>query len=292
MRVLVTGTSGRIGESVCDSLHQSYEILGVDRVPGLATQHIGDIRDKPFITPLMKGVDAVVHCAALHAPHVGKFSDDEFQSINVKATEQLVISAIENRVKHVVFTSTTAVYGYASTLANETAWIDERTVPLPRTIYHSTKLEAESKLKALSDLFSIPITVLRMSRCFPEPANQMAIYRLHRGIDARDVATAHLAALQIRPAGFRTFIVSNETPFSPSDLGMLPKNAGRVIEEREPALLREFSKRGWLVPESIDRVYDPTMAMTELNWKPIYGWKSVVSQLDAGVPEVLAARLS
>ncbi len=292
MRVLVTGTSGRIGESVCDSLHQSYEILGVDRVPGSATQHIGDIRDKPFMTPLMKGVDAVVHCAALHAPHVGKFSDDEFQSINVKATEQLVISAIENRVKHVVFTSTTAVYGYASTLANETAWIDESTVPLPRTIYHSTKLEAESKLKALSDLFSIPITVLRMSRCFPEPANQMAIYRLHRGIDARDVASAHLAALQLRPVGFRTFIVSNETPFRPSDLELLPKNVGQVIEKREPALLREFSKRGWLVPESIDRVYDPTMAMMELNWKPIYGWKSVISQLDAGVPEVLAARLS
>jgi UDP-glucose 4-epimerase len=40
-----------------------------------------------------------------------------------------------------------------------------------------------------------------MGRCFPEPAPAMALARLHRGIDARDVAEAHALALDTARAG-------------------------------------------------------------------------------------------
>lgn len=41
--------------------------------------------------------------------------DSEFQSINVDATEKLALAGVKADVKHIIFTSTTALYGYAST---------------------------------------------------------------------------------------------------------------------------------------------------------------------------------
>jgi len=48
----------------------------------------------------------------------------------------------------------------------------------------------------------LAVTVLRLSRCFAEPAPLMAAYRLHRGIDARAVASAARpgAAARLRAA--------------------------------------------------------------------------------------------
>ena len=69
-----------------------------------------------------------------------------------------------------------------------------------------------------------------MSRCFPEPANLMAIYRLTRGIDVRDVANAHPCAIDKRLSGFNRFIVSDFTPFNLNDCKQLHTNASAVLK--------------------------------------------------------------
>ncbi|MDN3685961.1 hypothetical protein QW180_30045 [Vibrio sinaloensis] len=40
-------------------------------------------------------MDVIVHTAALHAPHVDLVSDQEFEDVNVKATEQLALLAVK-----------------------------------------------------------------------------------------------------------------------------------------------------------------------------------------------------
>jgi hypothetical protein len=65
--------------------------------------------------------------------------------------------------------------------------------------HHRTKLEAEQFLEAEADR-NLKVTTLRMSRCFPEPAPIMAMYRLHRGIDSRDVAEGHRQVLGWSPS--------------------------------------------------------------------------------------------
>ena len=52
----------------------------------------------------------------------------------------------------------------------------------------------------------------------------MAIYRLYRGVDARDVAQAHSLALSSRLTGFQVFNISAATPFSPEDTRELLSN--------------------------------------------------------------------
>ena len=287
MKVFATGTAGRLGRAIYVRLMKDHTVIGLDRQPCSTTDFVGDLRDEGLVRSLLGGIDIVVHTAALHAPHVGLVSEDEFVRVNVATTRSLMRAAIDNHIKHFVFTSTTALYGLASTPAGRTGWVDEHSEPQPRTIYHKTKIEAEKLLEELSHESGIPVTVLQVSRCFPEPADQMAVYRLHRGIDARDVASAHERAIAQRPAGFHRFIISGATPFRREQCHELYTNAAESIEQHVPALAEEFERRGWSLPPQIDRVYDSSAAQRELNWLPQHGFNSVLEILDSGMSEVL-----
>lgn len=265
-KVVVTGSSGRIGSAIVSALSPSYDVIGVDRIASSATNCIADISDSSTMQRLCQGAVAVIHSAALHAPHVGAFSEDEFHRINVESTVALAKAARAEGVKRFIFTSTTALYGYASTPADEAAWITEQTVPQPRTIYHRTKLEAEECLAPLASS-AFRIRAMRMSRCFTEEPALMAAYRLHRGIDKRDVATAHMAALSDDGEDFGRFIISGKTPFRPEDTQELKTNAPAVIARRAPEVVQLFRSHGWALPHSIDRVYDPSYAKQVLSWE-------------------------
>jgi UDP-glucose 4-epimerase len=287
VRIAVTGSSGRIGRAVCACLVGEHAVVGIDRVASASTHTVGDIGNEALLRQALQGADAVVHCAALHAPHVGALPDSEFERINVQATQTLARVATEQGVTRFVFTSTTALYGAASTPVDAAGWVDEALVPQPKTIYHRSKLAAEAVLEDTAARGGMAVTVLRMARCFPEPAPRMAVYRLHRGVDARDVARAHVLALTNPQPGFRCFVVSGATPFVPDDAQALWHDAPAVIAQRAPALARAFAQRGWSLPARIDRVYASARATALLGWQPRFGFDEVLRQFDAAAPEVL-----
>ncbi|MEM1090814.1 MAG: NAD(P)-dependent oxidoreductase [Pseudomonadota bacterium] len=290
MRIAVTGTSGRIGRAIHFCLSSDHEVVGIDRALSSATSVVGDIHDVGLLERSFEGAQAVAHTAALHAPHVGIVPDEEFLLINIEGTKNVVTAAKRAGVETLVFTSTTALYGHAvDEDLSRAAWIDEATHPLPKSIYHRTKLTAESYLASeASDQFRI--TTLRMSRCFPEPAPLMAAYRLHRGVDARDVAEGHRLAIMKPGKPYRTFILSGSTPFKPADGERLRSDAPTILRQRCPELGDAFDKRGWSLPASIDRVYDSALAQNELGWQPRYGFEAVLSLLDSQICEVLPLR--
>jgi UDP-glucose 4-epimerase len=296
MKVVVTGSSGCVGRAVCILLGIDHEVVGVDRVPSSTTDIVCSIEDTARLRRALQGAHAVVHTAALHAPHVGHVADTAFEAVNVRATEALAYAAIEAGVQSFVFTSTTALYGSASTPPGRAGWVDENTPPTPRSVYHRSKLEAECRLQALCLAHGsqgpqgLAVTVLRMSRCFPEPAPVMAAYRLHRGIDVRDVADAHALALLTPKPGFRRFVISGQTPFQEADAEQLACDAPQVIAQRAPELATAFSQRGWALPSSIDRVYVARRAMHALGWRPRHGFDEVLAQLDRRSSEVLPPR--
>ena len=215
MKILVTGSNGRVGRLIYINLLKHHEVVGLDKTPSSSTDVVGDIRDEALVRKALQGVDVIVHTAALHAPHVDLLPDSDFDAVNVDATARLAAWGFEQGIKHFVFTSTTALFGHASTPPDHTSWITEAVTPQPRTVYHRSKIRAEERLAEFSASHGIPVTVLRMSRCFPEPADLMAVYRLNRGVDARDVASAHRAAVERRLSGFRCYIISAATPFTP-----------------------------------------------------------------------------
>ena len=137
---------------------------------------------------------------------------------------------------------------------------------------------------------TLPLRVLRISRCFPESADVMAVHRLHRGIDARDIGTAHALALSHHGPAFDRFIVSGMTPFTPEDCETLASNPRKALIRRAPGLVIEMDTRGWPLPDNIDRVYSSAKAQEQLGWSPSWGWEEALAQSDRDDLEVLPFR--
>lgn len=285
MRVVLTGSSGRIGRAIFGELAPDHDVIGIDRKVFSTTRIVGDFTDPEILKPALEGADAVIHTAGPHAPHVDVLPDAEFERVNIEGTAALFELGRAAGVKRFIYTSTTALYGRAVE-PGKCTWIDEDTEPRPRTVYHRTNLAAEKLLEEGASS-TLPVRVLRMSRCFPEPAPLMATYRLHRGIDARDVASGHVRALTNEGESFERFVLSDVTAFSRDDCDALARDAEAVIRDRVPGLAAEFDARGWQLPRSIDRIYSSSRAQSALSWRPRWHWDEVFAQLDRRSIEVL-----
>ncbi|MCI2262570.1 NAD-dependent epimerase/dehydratase family protein [Xanthomonas indica] len=287
LKIVVTGSAGRIGRAIHIRLAREHRVSGFDRTPCSTADWVGDLDDAALLARALHGADAVIHTAALHAPHVAHVPAARFRQVNVDGTRRVLDAAAAAGVRRIVFTSTTALYGGAASPDGTAAWVDEALTPQPQTIYHHTKLEAEALLRAAAEQGGPSVRILRMSRCFPEAVNVMAAFRLHRGIDARDVAEAHAAALRHAGPAAATFVISGATPFLREDCAELHRAAPAVLRRRAPELVDAFKQRGWTLPERIDRVYSAQHAMQALDWRPRYGFEEVLVQYDQHVPEVL-----
>src|SRR6185295_1136076 len=186
MKVLITGTSGRIGSAIANFLRNSHEVIGIDTKMGPHTDFLLDVREKEKIFECVKGVDAVIHCAALLSFHIGVRDDKELREINIQGTENLLKACQKYNVRRFVFTSTTSIYGEAMVHPQRAVWVTEELLPQPRDIYDETKIAAETLCKKSSEK-GVSCICLRMSRCFPEREDLMAIYRLYRGVQVQDV---------------------------------------------------------------------------------------------------------
>jgi nucleoside-diphosphate-sugar epimerase len=161
---LITGPSGRVGGFIAKQLASSNKIIGIDIVPGKFTSVVSNILS-PSIAPLIKSANAIIHCAALHAPHIEQHSEQEFWDANVATTEYLLKHCDQHA--SMVLTSSTSVFGGSLDQPRQTVWVDENLTVRPRDIYDITKLAAEGLVKQ-ADATHRAITVLRISRCFPE----------------------------------------------------------------------------------------------------------------------------
>lgn len=276
MKILFTGSSGpNVAATVAAQLAVENDVYGIDLVASPTTRSVADITKITDWRPYLDGVDAVVHFAALHAPHRATHSREAFFELNVATTQRLVDSAKAAGVRRFLLASTTSVYGRAMRPIGKAVWVTEALSPVAEDIYDQTKLAAEQICR---DAFSpsFVTTALRFSRSFAEPLREMAVYRLYRGVDARDVAQAFGRALVCPLAGFEAFNISGSTPFLESQCLQLLQNAGDVIRQVEPELAATFDKNAWALPKAIDRVYVIDKAKRILGYQPRFGWRSIL----------------
>ncbi len=298
MKILVTGSAGHLGEALMRSLQAgAREAIGVDVRPSPYTRLVGSIADRAFAARCMQGVDAVLHTATLHKPHIVTHSHQDFVATNIGGTLNLLEEAVANGVRAFVFTSTTSTFGRALTpdAGAPAAWITEEVLPRPKNIYGVTKVAAEDLCELFQRLHGLPCIALRTSRFFPEDddsqqtradyfdANAKVNELLHRRVDIEDVVDAHLLALERAPAiGFGRYIVSATTPFGRDELQTLRRHAPAVVAAHVPAFEAEYRRRGWTMFPGIDRVYVNAKARAELGWRPRHDFAAVIERLRAG----------
>jgi UDP-glucose 4-epimerase len=298
MRVLVTGSSGHLGEALVRTLQSSsHEVVGLDVTPSRFTSNVGSIVDRSCVRQCMRGVDAVLHTATLHKPHIFTHSRQDFVDTNITGTLNLLEEAASAGALSFTFTSTTSVFGGALTppAGAPAAWVTEDVRPVPRNIYGVTKTAAEDLCELFHRSHRLACLILRTSRFFPEEDDNLATRQayndtnvkvnefLYRRTDLEDIALAHVLAIEKAPViGFGRYIISATTPFHKGDLPDLRVNAPLVVRRLAPDYEAEYARRGWKMFPSIDRVYVNERARQDLGWRPRYDFRFVLDQLRAG----------
>jgi len=269
--------------------------VGLDILASPFTDIVGSIADPAVVERAMNGVDLVLHTATLHKPHVATHSRQAFVDTNITGTLNLLEAS--SRVRGFVFTSTTSTFGDAlvAPLDQPAAWITEAVVPAPKNIYGVTKVAAEDLCARAHRNRHLACIVLRTSRFFPEAddntdareryvdANLKTSEYLYRRVDIEDVVAAHLVAIDRAPVlGFGRYIITATTPFMRGDAAELRCDPASVVSRYVPGWRDAYHALDWKMLPSLDRVYDNTLARTELGWQPRHDFASVLERARSG----------
>lgn len=289
MKILVTGSSGHLGEALVRTLNAN--VIGLDIRPSNFTHNVGSILDREFVRHNMKDIDIVLHTATLHKPHIQTRSRQDYIDTNITGTLNLLEEAVRANVQAFIFTSTTSIFGNAIT-PDSIIWVTEDLSPIPKNIYGVTKKAAEDLCEIFHRDYRLPCIILRTSRFFPEEDDREDVRKnyddgnikanefLYRRVEIEDVVSAHLLAMQrAKPIGFGRYIISATSPFTQNDLLELSRNAPQVVKRYFPDYEDIYLPRGWKMFSGIDRVYVNNRARKDLGWNPKYDFRNVLDCL-------------
>lgn len=164
--VLVTGGAGYIGSHTCKAL----DAIGISPVvlDNLSTGHKqlvqwgeliqGDVRDTDFLSQTIKRIkpEAIIHFAA--SAYVGESftKPQKYYDNNISGVLSLLKAMAANDCKHLVFSSTCAVYGVPDKLP-----IDVSAATNPINPYGRTKLMAEQIIQDFANSSDLRAVILR-----------------------------------------------------------------------------------------------------------------------------------
>lgn len=173
-KILVTGADGFIGSHLAEFLlekgadvraftyYNSFSSWGwlnrseiaqtSDRLEVLS----GDIRDAGFVREAVKGVDCVMHLAALIGIPYSYIAPQSYVETNVSGTLNILEAVKHHGTPRLLVTSTSEVYGTALAVP-----IDETHPKQPQSPYSASKISADAMAESYYLSFRTPLTVVR-----------------------------------------------------------------------------------------------------------------------------------
>ncbi len=235
-KILVIGGAGLIGSHVVDQLLEEdvAEVIIYDNFTRGREENLsaalqddrcrifdigGDICQPDILKSAMKGVDGVVHLAALWLLHCHDYPESAFD-VNIRGTFNVIMAAIENQVERVVYSSSASVYGNAVELP-----MTEDHIYNNDTFYGATKIAGEHMFKSLGKRYDLDWVGLRYMNVYGPRQDYNGAYiavmhkildKLGKGerpqvygdgsqqydfVDVLDVARANVCALKANATG-------------------------------------------------------------------------------------------
>ena len=164
-KILVVGGAGYIGSHVVKTLRDAgkFPVVFDNMSSGLQENLLsgipfikGDTKFPEQLASAMKGVDSIIHMAALKAAGESMTEPEKYAENNISGTINLLNAATAAKVKYFVFSSSAAVYGEPQYLP-----LDESHPTTPINFYGHTKLAIENLLHWYSQLKGLRFSSLR-----------------------------------------------------------------------------------------------------------------------------------
>jgi len=184
-KVVITGGAGFIGSHLAEELvSQDYHVIIFDdlstgrqeNIDSLLSQNkaefiLGSITDLKLLQKVFQNVSYVFHLAALARVPQSVVDPLTTNDINVNGTLNVMLAAKENRVKKVIYSSSSAVYGESSVLPQNEA------MPLyPSSPYALTKLVGEYYGSIFNQIYNLPTVSLRYFNVFGSRQDPLSPY--------------------------------------------------------------------------------------------------------------------
>jgi nucleoside-diphosphate-sugar epimerase len=168
--ILVTGGAGFIGSHIVDRLlDEGFKVRVLDNLSTGEKKNLaqhqnkksfqfieGDIRNFDLVKKTVKGVDAVIHEAALVSVTRSVENPLLSNEVNITGTVNLLKACVDAHVKRFLYASSCAVYGDTETLPNH-----ENLAPKPLSPYAVDKLAAENYAKVFHNVYGLETVSLR-----------------------------------------------------------------------------------------------------------------------------------
>jgi UDP-glucose 4-epimerase len=186
-RILVTGGAGFIGSHVVGELLKAgagevviYDTFTRGKHENIAQQlkdprcrvypHGGDIRDRDLLDDAMKGMDGVVHLAAMWLLHCHDYPRTAFH-VNIEGTFNVLEACVRNKVRRLVYSSSASVYGDAVEVPMTEAHPFNN-----RNFYGATKIAGEAMCRAFHDRYGLSYVGLRYMNVYGPRQDQTSVY--------------------------------------------------------------------------------------------------------------------
>ncbi len=248
--IVVTGAAGRLGRMVVQLLvDQDRKVLATDRLDadGLPAEFVRcDLADPDAVESLLKEAESVIHMGAIPGPlrEDPKIIFDN----NVDSTFNVMMSAAEFGLRRVVFSSSAFGMGWAhdgNAFVPLYLPLDEEHPMMPFESYGLSKQVGEDIGRMIARSSDTTVVSLRFTNValpevqqeFPWPAptpeNPLTLV-MWAYADARDVAEAHVLALDASIEEYEAFMISQPSSrFVEPTIDLVRNNFGDRVEIRE-----------------------------------------------------------
>lgn len=283
MRVLVTGSEGRIGRAQVKLLRaEGHEVRTFDRAasssPADGEHFEADLRDREKVSEAVRGMDAVAHLGAIPGDREGY--DAEIMQVNVQGTWNVMDACKRHEVRRAVcFSSIQAmgnVCGFRETLYFP---IDDSYPRHPMSSYQLSKHLGEEICRSFTNRYGIvticlrPVGVLgpeayqRWVGAQRDDARPSSVSNHWSYVDVRDVCDATLRGLQVENVTHDAFLLAAD------DTATLTPTADLVQRFYPQTPWPHISAAEYLADNPHRSLVDCSHAKDVLGWQPRYGWR-------------------
>ncbi len=176
MKVLVTGSSGQLGSFVCEALKDSHQVVGLDLRPQpydrlKPISVVGDICEPSQVRGVLKGIQAVVHCAAQVSVEESTKDPISDAKVNVLGTVNMLNESVASGVSKFIYVSSAAIFGPPRYVP-----IDENHPTQPMSNYGASKLAGEKYALAYSKNSAMEVVPVRPFNFYSSRADPKSPY--------------------------------------------------------------------------------------------------------------------